>query len=414
MTDSRSPLGLVGRGLALGIARLRFLLLLGGVLLLVAYWPTFRHYWEHLTRPAPYPVSVSSETEYWCPMCPGVTSDWPSKCPVCHMTLVRRLKGEMTPLPDGVVARVQLSPYRLMLAGIHTTAIEYQPLDDEIIAGGKIESGATLSATLFAEEAAGLVSGTAAEVSVDGFPGETFAGRLESSAAIGREVHLRIAVTDPKGRLRPGHYAEARFRVPAARRETFRNSTRQRFVLRGAVASVVGLGALLDAALQLVMTERGRVMTVPESAVIDTGTRQVVFVETMTGTYDAVEVGLGRRCREQYPVFAGLAPGQRVVTAGSVLLDAETRLNPSLAAAYFGAGSRSPAGAAPPPPGSLSAEDRVLAQKQKICPVTGEPLDSMGGPVRVLVNGKPVFICCEGCRGKLLKEPAKYLSRLGK
>ena len=45
------------------------------------------------------------------------------------MTLVRRQKGEMTPLPDGVVARVQLSPYRIQLAGIRTSTVEYRRLD---------------------------------------------------------------------------------------------------------------------------------------------------------------------------------------------------------------------------------------------------------------------------------------------
>ena len=60
----------------------------------------------------------------------------------------------------------------------------------------------------------------------------------------------------------------------------------------------------------------------------------------MAGMFDGVEVTLGRRCGDHYPVLRGLAPGDRVVTAGAFLLDAETRLNPALAASYFGAGSR--------------------------------------------------------------------------
>jgi hypothetical protein len=421
MSTSHPPLAVAGRGLALVLARLRFLLLIGGVLALVAYWPTLQHFWEHLTRPTPYPVSVSSDTEFWCPMCPGVVSDWPSKCPVCHMTLVRRLKGEVTPLPDGVVARVQLSPYRIMLAGVHTTAVDYRPLDDEIIAGGKLESASTLIATAFADDAVLLAEGMSAEVSVDELPGEKFTGHLESTSAAGREVKLRVAVTDPRGRLRPGHYAEAHFSVAASRQQAVRDTAVERWRDQTAVEMLVAgtkrpaaLGALFEAAVQRAMIERGLMITIPESAVIDTGSRQVAFIESMPGMYDAVEVRLGRRCRDQYPVLSGLSPGQRVVTAGSVLLDAETRLNPSLAAAYFGAGSRGSKPAAPPPPGSLSTEDQLLAQKQKICPVTGESLDSMGGPIRVLVNGKPVFICCEGCRKPLLKEPAKYLARIAK
>ena len=47
---------------------------------------------------------------------------------------------------------------------------------------------------------------------------------------------------------------------------------------------------------------------------------------------------LGPRCGDFYPVVRGLEPGQKVAIAGAFLLDAETRLNPSLAAGYFGAG----------------------------------------------------------------------------
>src|SRR4029078_11496001 len=128
------------RALAFVLARLRFLLLIGGVLLLVAYWPSLRVLWERLTRPTPHPVSISSETEYWCPMCPGVVSDWPSKCPVCNMTLIRRQKRDMTPQPNGVVPRVQLSHYRLQRAGVRTSPVEYLRLEHEVVVAGFLTS----------------------------------------------------------------------------------------------------------------------------------------------------------------------------------------------------------------------------------------------------------------------------------
>jgi membrane fusion protein, copper/silver efflux system len=84
----------------------------------------------------------------------------------------------------------------------------------------------------------------------------------------------------------------------------------------------------------------GKVLAVPEAAVVDTGLKTVVFVETMPGMYDGVEVVLGPRCGNAYPVVRGLEAGQNVVAAGAFLLDAETRLNPSLAASYFGASAR--------------------------------------------------------------------------
>ena len=60
----------------------------------------------------------------------------------------------------------------------------------------------------------------------------------------------------------------------------------------------------------------------------------------------------------------------------------------------------------------LTPEDRQSAMSQHICPVTGEMLGTMGAPEKVEVNGKSVWICCDGCREKLLAEPEKYLSKL--
>jgi hypothetical protein len=60
----------------------------------------------------------------------------------------------------------------------------------------------------------------------------------------------------------------------------------------------------------------------------------------------------------------------------------------------------------------LSAEDRKLAEKQKNCPVTGEPLGSMGKPVKITVKDRTVFLCCEGCRESIEKDPDKYLAIL--
>jgi Cu(I)/Ag(I) efflux system membrane fusion protein len=91
------------------------------------------------------------------------------------------------------------------------------------------------------------------------------------------------------------------------------------------------------------------VLTVPESAVIDTGTKRIVYIETEPGTFEGREVVLGPRSGEQFPVLEGLLPGDRVATSGAFLIDAETRLNPGAAATYVGStgSSASPAAAAP-------------------------------------------------------------------
>jgi hypothetical protein len=175
----------------------------------------------------------------------------------------------------------------------------------------------------------------------------------------------------------------------------------------------------------------GQVLAVPRSAVVDAGATKVVFVERMPGMFDGVEVVVGPRSGGYFPVVRGLEPGQNVATSGAFLLDAETRLNPNLATAYFGAarGQRAgpgagTAGAVVPAVGQtaasrvaesldrLSPADRVLAKRQSICPVTGKPLGSMGTPHRIVVSGRAVFLCCDGCAERFQREPAKYLAKL--
>jgi hypothetical protein len=61
---------------------------------------------------------------------------------------------------------------------------------------------------------------------------------------------------------------------------------------------------------------------------------------------------------------------------------------------------------------ALSPDDQALADLQKLCPVSGEELGSMGVPVKLIVKGEPVFICCTGCEKKLNADPDKYLAKV--
>jgi Cu(I)/Ag(I) efflux system membrane fusion protein len=181
------------------------------------------------------------------------------------------------------------------------------------------------------------------------------------------------------------------------------------------------------------------VLSVPESAVIDTGNQKIVYIEREEGLYDGVEVQLGPKSDGYYAVVAGLMPGDRVAAAGAFLIDAETRLNPAASASYFGASggpsastgttSTSDGMAAMPDMkkddapstainfatsrltadelveiGKLSIEDQKLAKEQVLCPVTMEPLGSMGKPLKVMVKGDAIMICCKGCAKKVEKE----------
>ncbi len=60
----------------------------------------------------------------------------------------------------------------------------------------------------------------------------------------------------------------------------------------------------------------------------------------------------------------------------------------------------------------LSDADRTLAEAQKVCPVSEEPLGSMGAPIKVTVAGRSLLVCCEGCVKDAKKNFDEYFAKL--
>lgn len=285
--------------------RFRFLLAIALLALLAALWPWLANAWERIyARLSPFHLdsTVAADREYFCPMDPGVVSDWSAICPICNMDLISRRKGESLILPSGVVARMQLSPYRVSLAGVRTVVVKQR---------------------------------------VDG----------AASASKPSEAELLV----------------------------------------------------------------------PTTAVVYWGAETIVYVESMPGMFDGVSVKLGKREGDSYVVLAGVKPGHRVVAIGTLLVDAETRLNPHLSTQYFGATTQMVASPPPPlprsplpPKNSLESAESILVETQRYCPVTQAELGSMGVPVFVDIGNRKIALCCIGCRVRLLAEPTKYLAWLDK
>ena len=125
------------------LARLRFIAILVLIGLVITQWDWLLAKYDKWTRPAAGAADAPvSDIEYFCPMHPTVVRSEPGqKCPICFMPLSKRKKGggQDEPLPAGVVSRVQLSPYRVVLAGVKTWPVDYQPLTKEISAVGYVE-----------------------------------------------------------------------------------------------------------------------------------------------------------------------------------------------------------------------------------------------------------------------------------
>jgi Cu(I)/Ag(I) efflux system membrane fusion protein len=105
------------------------------------------------------------------------------------------------------------------------------------------------------------------------------------------------------------------------------------------------------------------ILAVPLSAVLDSGTRRIVFVEKSRGLFEPREVVVGPRTEEHFPILQGLSEGERVVVRGGFLIDSQFQItgHPSLffpgglqagaahAHAMPGASGAAPEAPAPPP-----------------------------------------------------------------
>ena len=155
-------------------------------------------------------------------------------------------------------------------------------------------------AEVYEQDLAFVKVGDTAKVTVNAWPGQPFDGKITfiypSVGKESRTARLRIEVANPDGRLRADMAATAEIKSP------------------------------LD----------GSRLAVPDSAVIDSGQRQVVLVERGEGRYEPRPVRLGAHARGWVQVLDGLKPGERVVTRATFLIDAESNIRAALAA--FGDG----------------------------------------------------------------------------
>lgn len=69
----------------------------------------------------------------------------------------------------------------------------------------------------------------------------------------------------------------------------------------------------------------GEALVVPDDAVIDTGTRKIVFVKSGASRFEPREVKIGPRVGDEYAAFSGLKAGEQVVTSAHFLIDAESK-----------------------------------------------------------------------------------------
>jgi Cu(I)/Ag(I) efflux system membrane fusion protein len=289
---------------------------------------------------------------------------------------------------------------------------------------------------LFPEDAASVRYGQKVEAEVQSLPRRTFTGRVAFIAPnvdpTTRTVDVRVVIPNPDGQLRVGDYAKATVDVPLTgtgdqlaqvcdpELASKWISPRHPHVIESSPGPCRVCGIELVPASQFGFTDKpqpaGQVLVVPRSAVLMAGGNSVVYVETDPGRFELRRVVLGPIRGDQIAILRGVEDGEHVASSGNFLIDSQMQLagNPSL----IDPGQVEPMLDEGPTAEILAAlselpeADRALALKQKTCPVAGMPLGSMGPPIKVDVDGRAVFLCCEGCRAGLRADPQKYLDKL--
>src|SRR3546814_2230367 len=142
--------------------------------------------------------------------------------------------------------------------------------------------------------------------------------------AVTRTVDVRITLPNLDGDLRPGLYGTVLLEEPGA----------------------------------------GPVLIIPRSAVLDSGTRQVVLVETGPGRFAPRDVTPGRRGGDRVEVLEGIAEGEQVVVSANFLIDAESNLTAALQGLEGNAGDDAPSRTSEEPlPESGSSEERRVGNE---------------------------------------------------
>ena len=177
--------------------------------------------------------------------------------------------------------------------------------------GTKLYSIADLStvwvyAQIFQSDIGRVKVGDAAAITVDAYPGRIFPGRISfiwpQLDQTTRTAKVRLEIPNPDLKLSLGMFVNIQLNLPL-----------------------------------------GRQLTVPASAVFQTGTRQIAFVDHGEGYFEPRDIEVGARAGDDFIVLKGLKAGEKIVTSANFLIDSESQLQSALGSF------------APPPPGAGAA-----------------------------------------------------------
>ena len=144
-------------------------------------------------------------------------------------------------------------------------------------------------ADVYEYEAPEVMLGQRADVTLSYFPGRTFTGKITyiypQVDATTRTLKVRVEIANPNTLLKPDMFANVELKI-----------------------------------------DYGKRLVVPQEAVLDSGSEQLVYIALDGGYFQPRKVQLGPKVDNRYVVLSGLKAGERIVTSGNFLVDSESRL----------------------------------------------------------------------------------------
>ena len=261
--------------------------------------------------------------------------------PASAASMARLRDAARTRLRNWEISDAQMGKNGLVL----TAPADAVVIEKPVVQGARFEPGETILrladlstvwviAKVPASQAAGIRTGQPARFESVALPGQVAEGEVTFVQPVidanTRTVDVRIALPNPSGDLRPGLYGTVLLEEPGA----------------------------------------GPVLSVPRSAVLDSGTRQVVLVETGPGRFASRDVSLGRRGGDRIEILDGLVEGEQVVVSANFLIDAESNLQSALEGLGGHAGHGTPSGTSedPQPESSDNASDPHVGHAMPAAP----------------------------------------------
>jgi len=163
-----------------------------------------------------------------------------------------------------------------------------------------------VQAQVFQDDLGRIKAGNAATLTVNTFPGRSFRGRVDfiypQVDMDTRTAKVRIVFSNPALQLKPGMFVNVALKVPM-----------------------------------------GSQLVIPATGVLQSGEREIAFVQRSDGYIEPREVQLGSRVGDDFIVLKGLSVGEQIITSANFLIDSESQLQAAMGSFV------------PPPPGAGTA-----------------------------------------------------------